>query len=219
MNSMTLEERMRWVLGVGMGGRFARTSRKTSRLWGLIRHEERHDFLLRRPPTLTARRSPALIHRSTVSRETCRRSATSWIVSHRKSPSWFPVACMASPALPNWSIRHLARSALTPTSDNRRRLRPTCSPVLPGRARSWFPCPRAVSRRRTPLPRARNLTPGHPVRRCRSSRRRPQQRRIVPYATVPQGSPPGRAPRRRSRHSTLAAAKASVLPGTRRDRP
>jgi len=218
MNSIRLGVRRRGGrVGGGIGVLFARALRNSSKPWELTRHEERHDFLLRRLPTLTARRSPALIHRSTVSRETCRRSATSWIVSHRKSPSWFPVACMASPALPNWSIRHLARSALPPTSDNRRRLRPTCSPVLPGRARSWFPCPRAVSRR-TPLPRARNLTPGHPVRRCRS-RRRPQQRRIVPYATVSQGSPPGRAPRRRSRHSTLAATKASVLPGTRRDRP
>jgi len=217
MNSMTPEERMRWVLGVGMGGRFARLSRKVSRLSALIRQRGRHVLFFSRLLTSTACMLPLLIHRSTVSRETCRRSATSWIVSHRKSPSWFPVACMASPALPNWSIRHLARSALTPTSDNRHRLRPTCPPVLPRHTRSWFPCPRAVSRR-TPLPHARNLTPGHPVRRCRS-RRMPQQRRIVLYATVSQGSPPGRAPRRRSRHSTLAATKASVLPGTRRDRP
>ena len=206
------------TFGGRAAGIVARRSRNASRLSQETLQQGRWQARAERALTSTALRPPALIQRSTVSRETCRRRATCWIVSHRKSPSWFPVACMASPALPNWSIRHLARSALTPTSDNRRRSRPTCSPVLPGRARSWFPCPRAVSRR-TPLPRARNLTPGHPVRRCRSSRRRPQQRRTVPYATVPQGSPPGRAPRRRSRHSTLAAAKASVLPGTRRDRP
>jgi len=113
MNSMRLGDRRR---GGRVGGivdaLFARVLRKASRFSALIRQRGRHDFFFNRLLMSTACMLPLLIHRSTVSRETCRRSATSWIVSHRKPPSWFPVACMASPALPNWSIHHLARSDL-----------------------------------------------------------------------------------------------------------
>ena len=117
MNSMRLGFRRRGGrVGVVVEALFARALRKTSRFSALIRQRGRHDFFFNRLLMSTAYMLPLLIHRSTVSRETCRRAATSWIVSHRKSPSWFPEACMASPALPNWSILHLPRSAQCPSS-------------------------------------------------------------------------------------------------------
>ena len=52
-----------------------RASRKASRLAALIRQRERRDCVLDWPFTSTARRLPAAIQRSTVSRETFRRRA------------------------------------------------------------------------------------------------------------------------------------------------
>jgi hypothetical protein len=118
MNSMTLCLGLLLTFAGGQAaGKVARRSRNASRLSAGIRQHRRWETRAERALTSTALRLPALIQRSTVSRETCRRSATSWIVSHRELRTWLSIACA-----PNVS--------------------PACSPRADGRLLTTRPAPR-----------------------------------------------------------------------------